>query len=96
LFGDKLRMRLLLFIPLVTLVCLFGCSPGGLSVTGTKCSGDLGSFLLQCITNREGRASTTGLAAIQTEWTHQFRPNEDIILVPGDHFSELQSSLRQA
>ncbi len=87
-------MRLPLSILIPAAAWLSGCSPGGLSVTGTKCSGDLGFFLAQCITNRLGNAAA--LPAIQTEWTHQFRPIEDIILVPGNHFSEIQSCLRQA
>lgn len=88
-------MRLPLLIPVIA-ACLSGCSPSGLSITGTQCSGDLGSFLAQCVTNRGGRVTSSGLPFLHANWTHQFRPNEDIILVPGSHFAEVQSFLQQA
>lgn len=76
--------------------CLFGCSPGGLSMTGTKCSGDLSAFLAQCITNRGGQPISTKVPAIQAQWTYQFRPNEDIVVIQTNCFSEVRSVLRRA
>src|SRR5262249_32799194 len=94
---PALPMKLTVVLPFIAVgACLLGCSPGGVSVTGTECSGDLGSFLVQCITNRGGRASPSGLPAVRARWTHQFRSNQDIILVPGDCYSQVQSFLRQA
>jgi len=74
-----------------------GCSKGGnLTLSGTKASGDLAPLILQCATNRGGRLPTITPPSIQAEWTHQSRPMQDIILVPGDRFSEVLAFLRQA
>src|SRR6478672_2651557 len=95
-FGGTSPMKLAATIPLIVTACLFGCSPGGLSITGTKCSGDLSSFLAQCITNRGGQPMLTNVPSIQAQWTYQFRPNEDIILIQSNRFSEVRSVLRHA
>jgi len=89
-------MKLTVTILLIVGACLFGCSPGGLSITGTRCSGDLSTFLAQCITNRGGQLISTNVPSIQAQWTYQFRPNEDIILIQSNRFSEVRSVLRQA
>jgi hypothetical protein len=89
-------MKLSMAVPALAAAGLLGCSPGGLSLTGTPCSGDLGSFVAQCITNRGGRPVSTNLPAIPVQWTYQFRPVEDIVLVAGDHFSEVRSFLKNA
>ncbi len=76
---------------------LAGCSKSGnLTLSGTKGSGDLVPLVLQCTTNRGGRLPSITPPRIQAEWTHQSRPMQDIILIPGDHFSEVQAFLRQA
>lgn len=95
-FVDITQMKLPVTILLVVVAFLFGCSPGGLSITGTKCSGDLSSFLAQCITNRGGQPILTNMPPLQCQWTYQFRPNEDIILIQSNRFSEVRSALRQA
>jgi hypothetical protein len=82
-------------ILIVTGLCLPGCSPSGAFV-GAAGSGDLALFVTQCVTNRGGRASSGGLIAVQAHWTHQARLNEDIILITGDHFSEIETFLSQA
>jgi len=89
-------MKLPVTIFLIVGACLFGCSPGGLSITGTTCSGDLSSFLAQCITNRGGQPLSTNVPPIRGQWTYQFRPNEDIVLIQSNRFSEVRSVLRQA
>jgi hypothetical protein len=89
-------MKFSVTISLIVVTCLLGCSPGGLSVVGTRCSGDLSSFLAQCITNRGGQPTSTNIPPIQCQWTYQFRPNEDIVLIQSNRFSELRSFLRQA
>jgi len=78
----------------VTGLCLTGCSPSGAFV-GAAGSGDLVLFVTQCITNRGGRASSGGFIAVQAQWTHQVSLNEDIILTTGNHFSELETFLKQ-
>ncbi len=88
----KLKVTVLLMVG----ACTFGCSPGGLSITGTKCSGDLSAFLAQCITNRGGRPISTNFLSVPAWWTYQFRTNEDIVLIQSNCFSEVRSVLRQA
>jgi len=82
-------------ILLATGLCLPGCSPSGAFV-GAAGSGDLALFVTQCVTNRGGRTSSSDLSAVQAQWTHQTRLNEDIILVTGDRFSEIETFLKQA
>jgi hypothetical protein len=89
-------MKLAIAISLFVGASLLGCSPGGLSVTGTKCSGDLGSFLAQCITNRGGQNFSINSPLFRAQWTYQFRPNEDIVLIQTNCFSEIRSLLRKA
>ena len=80
-----------LLIPLIAAACLLGCSP-----PRTECSGNLCSFVAQCITNRRGYPVSTNVSAVQLQWSYCFRPHEDIIHLSGDHFSQIQSFLRQA
>jgi hypothetical protein len=89
-------VRLWVAITVFAAACVLGCSPGGVSIAGTRCVGDLGSFVVQCITNRGGLTISTNLSPVKVQWTYQFRPNEDIVVVAGDHFSEVRSFLRQA
>jgi hypothetical protein len=39
---------------------------------------------------------SNNLPALPAQWTYQFRANEDIILVPGNRYSQVRSFLRQA
>src|SRR5512133_735016 len=76
---------------------LGGCSKqNGLSLAGTEGSGDLVSLAMQCAASRGGHASTNTLPVVQANWTHQSREIQDVILVDGDHFAEIQKVLEQA
>ncbi len=87
--------RILTFSFLVAV--LGGCSKqSGLSLSGTKASGDLVPLVMRCATSRGGHATTNTLPVIQISWTLQTREMEDIILVDGDHFSEVQKFLELA
>ena len=61
-----------------------------------KGSGDLVPLVVQCIANRGGRLPSSTPPSIQAEWTHQSWPMFDMIVIPGDQFSEVQTFLRQA
>jgi len=62
----------------------------------TKGSGDLAHLVTQCATNRGGRISTNPLPVIQANWIRQSRATQDIIVVDGDHFAEVQRLLELA
>ncbi len=88
-------MKRIFFLILFAALC--GCSKqGGLSLSGTKGSGDLVAMMMECVTNRGGRAFTNAPPIIQTTWTYQKRDVEDIIIADGDHFAEIQKFLEQA
>ena len=76
---------------------LVGCSKqSGLSLSGTRGSGDLVPLAMQCMASRGGHAFTNALPVVKANWTLQSRDIQDIILVDGDHFAELQKALEQA
>jgi len=76
---------------------LGGCSKqSGLSVSGTKGTGDVVPLAMQCVASRGGHPSTNTLPVVQANWTQQSREIQDIILVDGDHFAEIQKVLEQA
>ena len=89
-------MKRILIFSFMTLL-LGGCSKqsGSLSLSGASGSGDLVPLVMQCATSRGAHAATNALPAIQASWTHQSRDMQDIILVPGDHFAEVQKVLQQ-
>jgi len=78
-------------------VLIVGCSKqgGGLILAGANGSGDLVPLVMQCATNRGAYPATNTLPAILADWTHQSRDIQDIILVSGDHFTEVQKVLEQ-
>jgi hypothetical protein len=61
-----------------------------------KGSGDLAQLVKQITTNRGGRVTTNALPAVKMSWLRQSRLNQDIIIVDGDHFTEVQRFLEQA
>jgi hypothetical protein len=60
-----------------------------------KESGDISQLVTQCATNRGGYMTTNTLPVIQASWIRQSRTNQDIIVVDGDRFTELQTLLEQ-
>ena len=88
--------RILTFSFLAAL--LVGCSKqgGNLSLSGASGSGDLVPLVMQCATNRGGHVTTKALPSIQASWTHQSRDIQDVILVAGDRFAEVQQALERA
>lgn len=67
----------------------------GDDVPVTRGSGDFAQVVTQCATNRGGRLITNALPVLQAGWVRQSRPFQDIIVVDGDHFAEVQSALEQ-
>jgi hypothetical protein len=61
-----------------------------------KGSGDLAQLVTQITTNRGGRVTTNALPAVKMSWLRQSRLNQDIIIVDGDHFTEVEMLLDQA
>jgi len=62
---------------------------------GIAVSGDLAGLLIQCVTNRGGHA--TGIIKLATPlgWDLHSLNAQELIVVNGDHFTELQESLKQ-
>ena len=74
---------------------LSGCSKeSGLDLAGTRGNGDLVPVMFQCATSRGAHSTTNKLPTIQTDWVYQSRPLEDIFLITGDHFAEIQGFLQ--
>jgi hypothetical protein len=91
-------MRLLTAAILLPLLATFlgGCSKGNnLTQSGSQLSGDLATLVLQCATNRGGRLPGVTPPAIHAQWTLRSLPMQDIIVISGDHFSEVQAFLQQ-
>jgi len=61
-----------------------------------KGSGDFAPMVLQFVANRGGRATTNAPPTIEASWIRGSRTNEDIFVVAGDHFAEVQNLLEQA
>jgi hypothetical protein len=61
-----------------------------------KGSDDISRLVTQCVTNRGGYVTTNAVPVIQANWIYQPRTNQDIIVVDGDRFTELQTVLEQA
>jgi hypothetical protein len=59
-------------------------------------SGDLARLVTQCATNRGGHVSTNALPVFEARWVRLSRPFQDIVVVDGDHFAEVQKFLEQA
>lgn len=82
---------------LILCLVLVGCSKWGDPVPGKQMSGDLAAFVLQCAAARGAHPTTNNLPSLQVQWTYQEQGVlEDIIFVPGDHFGEIESFLKQA
>jgi hypothetical protein len=60
---------------------------------GTKGSGDLARLVAQCVTNRGGQVTATVQAAMPVGWVLHSREIQDLIVVDGDHFTEVQRLL---
>lgn len=65
-------------------------------VPTVKGLGDFASAVIQASTNRGGRAITNALPVIQANWISGSRTNEDIFILQGDRFAEVQNLLEQA
>src|SRR6516162_6825662 len=88
-------MANLIFL-LLTVVCVLGCSRQQAPYASSSASGDLGAFVLHCVTNRGGHLLTNSVAAVEAKWTLPVHPSFDVIKVPGDRFTEIVEFLRQA
>jgi hypothetical protein len=65
------------------------------SLPGIKASGDLARSVIQCATSRGAQVTTNTLPVIQVSWVRQSPGFQDIIVVDGDYFTELQKLLEQ-
>jgi hypothetical protein len=61
-----------------------------------KGSGDFASVVTRCLTNRGGHSTTNALPVFKTNWICGSRTNEDIFILDGDHFVEIQNLLERA
>jgi hypothetical protein len=61
-----------------------------------KGSGNFGLVVTQYATNRGGRTITNALPVVQASWICGSRTNEDIFILEGDHFVEIQNLLERA
>jgi len=61
-----------------------------------KGSGNFASVVTQCSTKRGGRTTTNALPVFQTSWICGSRTNEDVFVLEGDHFVEIQNLLEKA
>jgi len=61
-----------------------------------KGSGDFALVVTQFLSNRGGRATTNALPQVQANWICGSRTNEDVFILEGDHFVEIQNLLEQA
>ena len=62
---------------------------------GVGGSGDLARLLTNCVTNRGGHTRVSRPATVPSTWVLYSREAEDVIVVAGDHFSEVQTILEQ-
>jgi hypothetical protein len=63
--------------------------------TGAAGSGDLSQLVIHCVINRGGHLIATNAQAAPLSWVLHSRESEDIIILQGDHFSEVQKILEQ-
>jgi hypothetical protein len=61
-----------------------------------KGSGNFAPVVTQCLTNRSGRTTTNALPVVQASWICGSRTNEDIFILEGDYFVQIQNLLEQA
>jgi hypothetical protein len=61
-----------------------------------KGSGDFAPVVTQFLRNRGGRTITNALPAVQANWNCGSRTNEDVFVLEGDHFAQVQNLLGQA
>lgn len=64
--------------------------------SGMAGSDDLALLVTGCVTNRGGHAMVAKTAAVPLAWVVYSRETEDVIVVAGDHFAEVQRSLEQS
>jgi hypothetical protein len=64
--------------------------------SAVKGSGNLVSLMMQCTTNRGGHQTTNTLAVIEASWVHHSQEIQELVVVDGDHFTEVQKFLEQA
>lgn len=62
---------------------------------GVRETNDLVQLVVSCVAKRGGHAITNELSAIQAETVCLSRPNQDVFVVRGDRFSELQRLFEQ-
>lgn len=98
--GDVLRRSLEVECGSESFIVPFDSAPpkkarSGDSLPVTKGSGDLAQLVMQCATNRGGRVTTNTLPVVQASWARQSREVQDILVVDGDHFAEVQKRLEQ-
>ena len=65
------------------------------SLPGTKGSGDLAQLVVQCATSRGGHVATNTLPVIHVSWVRHSREFQDLIILEGDYFTEVQTFLEQ-
>ena len=99
--GDVRRRSLLVEcgserfdIPLKSGAASKGASAANSPVV--KEAGDLARLITQCAANRKGDIRTNGLPHIQATWVQHSRPSQDLVIVDGDRFAEVQKLLTQA
>jgi len=86
----------MLICSLLAAVHVLGCSRQAKPYPTSQGAGDLAAFVMQCVTNRGGHLVTNLVLPLEAKWALQKHPSMDIIEVPGDHFVEVQTFLRQA
>jgi hypothetical protein len=67
-----------------------------LPIVIVKGSGDFAPVMMRCLMNRGGHATTNALPVFQTTWICGSKTNEDIFILDGDHFAQIQNLLQQA
>jgi hypothetical protein len=66
------------------------------NLAGAKGSGDLAKLISECMATRGGQVTTNRLPVVQVSWVRRPLEVQDIIVVEGEHFTEVQKLLAQA
>jgi hypothetical protein len=100
--GDTLRQYLdvecgsnSFSLPLDSVLAMRASGKGS-SPAGMNGSGDLARLVIQCAVSRGGHTPTNTSPVIQASWLRRSQGMLDIILVDGDHFSEVESFLQHS
>jgi hypothetical protein len=98
--GDVLRHELEVQCGAETFFVPWDCVSqnkfrGGEGLPASKGSGDLTQLVMQCVTNRGGNLTSNTPPVVQSSWARQSRNILDIIVLHGDHFTEVQKLLEQ-